>query len=143
MTSARGTRIRIAGRTLLALLVLACWPAGPGTEGARAEGPVTLGKQGRITDKAGALGDDRAGAGRALDRPHARDRVRLSAGDVRGPHRGPADQGAAANLVLPVAVVLGAAGVAAYTYTKRKRRMARRTTPGGGRGGGRGDGRAR
>ncbi|MEV7427219.1 hypothetical protein [Streptomyces sp. NPDC091212] len=138
MTSARATRTRTAARAVLALLVLACWLAGPGTEGARAEGPVTLDKQGRITDRAGALGDDRPGACRALDRPHACHHVRLSAGDVRDPHRSPADQGAAVNLVLPVAVVLGSAGVAAYTYTKRKRRMARRTTPGGGRGGGRG-----
>ncbi|MCL7375929.1 TPM domain-containing protein [Streptomyces sp. 35G-GA-8] len=44
-----------------------------------------------------------------------------------------ADGGAATNLVLPVIVVLGAALIGAYSFAKRKRRMAARTTPRGGR----------
>ncbi|MGH4034662.1 TPM domain-containing protein, partial [Actinomycetota bacterium Odt1-20B] len=44
------------------------------------------------------------------------------------------------DLVLPIVAVGGAGAVAAVAYSRRKRRMTTRTTPGGGRNGGRGSG---
>ncbi|MFE3825116.1 TPM domain-containing protein [Streptomyces sp. NPDC059092] len=111
---------RTAGRSLLALLVLACWLLLPGAEDARAEDPVTLSlsRQGQSTGKAGAATGTADGYGAARD------------------------GGAATNLVLPVVVVVGAGAVAAYAFAKRRRRVGARTTPGHGRGPGPGRGRA-
>ncbi|MFE9884007.1 TPM domain-containing protein [Streptomyces scopuliridis] len=210
---------------------MAWWLVAPMAQRAAAEQPIPLDRQGQITDKVGALGDQRTAVSRALDRLYNDRRVQLFAVYVRDfsgrspqswadttatrnglgrddlllavathdrqyaysadtgspltadqlatvartavepalrqndwsaaaigaadgfdavlagrpvptpaitpgvadPGGTAADGGAAANLVLPVIVVIGAAVIGAYTFTKRKRRMATRTTPQGGR----------
>ncbi|MGV9316383.1 TPM domain-containing protein [Streptomyces sp. NPDC003691] len=88
---------RIPTRVTLAVLLAAAWPAlplgpfpaaapglvagsaaaAPARAVAPADDPVTLSRDGQITDRAGALGDRRAEAVRALDRLYAADRIQL------------------------------------------------------------------
>ncbi|MET9662060.1 TPM domain-containing protein, partial [Streptomyces sp. NPDC006510] len=218
------TRISIPGRALLTVLVTVCWSALPAALTARADDPVTLSRDGQITDKAGTLGDRRDQVRSALDRLYAdrslqplvvyvgdfsgrsaqrwadetadrnglaRDDILLAVAthdrqyaytveqgsrltdaqlqDVAGtaiepaPREndwagaangcsavlagkavptpavtpgvadpGPGDSAgtSAADLILPVVVVGGAAAMAGYAYTRRRRRTATRTTPG-------------
>ncbi|MFJ1644214.1 TPM domain-containing protein [Streptomyces sp. NPDC088258] len=107
-TSVRAVRTRITGRVLLAPLVLVWWTAGPGAGGARAEEPAALPRRYAYPAALGAAGP----GGHAAE-------------------GGATDAGAAVYLVLPVAVLLAAVAVASYTFVKRRRRMANRTTPGG------------
>ncbi|MFE4793641.1 TPM domain-containing protein [Streptomyces sp. NPDC056708] len=71
------TRISIPGRALLAVLLTVCWLAFPAAPTARADDPVTLSKDGQITDKVGALGDRRDQVTAALDRLYADRRIQL------------------------------------------------------------------
>ncbi|MGW6237485.1 TPM domain-containing protein [Streptomyces sp. NPDC055094] len=71
-----------------------------------------------------ANGFDAVLAGRPVPTPA----ITPGVADPGGPA---ADGGAATNLVLPVVVVVGAAAIGAYSFAKRKRRMAVRTTPRG------------
>ncbi|XNR89855.1 TPM domain-containing protein [Streptomyces sp. R-74717] len=71
------TRIPIPGRALLAVLLTVCWLALPAALTARADDPVTLSKDGQITDKVGALGDRRDQVTAALDRLYADRRIQL------------------------------------------------------------------
>ncbi|WSX28163.1 TPM domain-containing protein [Streptomyces sp. NBC_00984] len=71
------TRISIPGRALLAVLMTVCWLALPAALSARADGPVTLSRDGQITDKVGALGDRRDQVRAALDQLYADRRVQL------------------------------------------------------------------
>ncbi|MFF1917128.1 TPM domain-containing protein [Streptomyces sp. NPDC058239] len=71
------TRISIPGRALLAVLLTVCWLALPAALTARADDPVTLSKDGQITDKVGALGDRRDQVTAALDRLYADRRIQL------------------------------------------------------------------
>ncbi|MFI2370964.1 TPM domain-containing protein [Streptomyces sp. NPDC018833] len=227
---------RRATRAVLAVLVAAWWlvvPAAPvagAATGVRADDPVELSRQGRITDRVGALDDREPQVERALDRLYDGSRLQMFVVYVRdfsGPDAprwaaetaeknglgesdvllavathdrqyaywvddasrltGPqlaevaatgiepalrqhdwagaaigaadgygavlagrpapevavtpgetdpgSDQGAgtgAGDLVLPIAVLGGAGALAAYTYAKRRRRTATRTTPRGG-----------
>ncbi|QDY78846.1 TPM domain-containing protein [Streptomyces qinzhouensis] len=88
---------RISARLTLAALLAAAWlspplapsataahrpaarstAAGPGRPAPPAEDPVTLSRDGQITDRAGALGDRRAEVTRALDRLYAAERLQL------------------------------------------------------------------
>ncbi|WP_072484192.1 TPM domain-containing protein [Streptomyces atratus] len=71
------TRIPVPGRALLAALLAVCWLALPAAPAARADDPVTLSRDGQITDKAGALGDRRDQVRAALDRLYGERRVQL------------------------------------------------------------------
>ncbi|MFE6663461.1 TPM domain-containing protein [Streptomyces sp. NPDC057697] len=71
------TRISVPGRALLAVLMAVCWLALPAASGARADDPVTLSRDGQITDKVGALGDRRDQVRTTLDRLYADRRVQL------------------------------------------------------------------
>ncbi|MFF3953324.1 TPM domain-containing protein [Streptomyces sp. NPDC001890] len=83
------TRISIPGRALLTALMTVCGPALPAVPAvaaapalpaapaARADDPVTLSRDGQITDKVGALGDRRDQVRAALDRLYADRRVQL------------------------------------------------------------------
>ncbi|MFE3903572.1 TPM domain-containing protein [Streptomyces sp. NPDC059153] len=71
------TRISIPGRALLAVLLTVCGPALPTAPTAHADGPVTLSRDGQITDKVGALGDRRDQVTAALDRLYADRRIQL------------------------------------------------------------------
>lgn len=71
------TRISIPGRALLTVLTAVCWLALPAALTARADDPVTLSRDGQITDKVGALGDRRDQVRSALDRLYADRRVQL------------------------------------------------------------------
>ncbi|MFJ7998121.1 TPM domain-containing protein [Streptomyces sp. NPDC096310] len=74
---------RTAVRPLVALLVLAYWLLLPGAGGARAEDPVTLSRQGRITDRVGALDGHTAQVATALNRLYDSHRVQLFVAYVR------------------------------------------------------------
>ncbi|MET7629417.1 TPM domain-containing protein [Streptomyces sp. NPDC005499] len=71
------TRIPIPGRALVAVLVAVCWLALGAAPAARADDPVTLSRDGQITDKVGALGDRRGQVVAALDRLYADRRIQL------------------------------------------------------------------
>ncbi|MEW2178325.1 TPM domain-containing protein [Streptomyces sp. NPDC005406] len=77
------TRILIPGRALLAVLLTVCWLALCPAPAARADGPITLSRDGQITDKVGALGDRRAQVVTALDRLYEQRRVQLFVAYVR------------------------------------------------------------
>ncbi|MER5551520.1 TPM domain-containing protein [Streptomyces sp. NPDC002793] len=62
------SRLSIPGRILVAALTAVLWIFLPGAPGARAEDPVTLSRDGQITDKVGALGDREPQTEAALDR---------------------------------------------------------------------------
>ncbi|MFJ3900870.1 TPM domain-containing protein [Streptomyces sp. NPDC090025] len=68
---------RTATRALLAALVAAWWLLVPAGTGARADDPVTLSRDGQITDRADALGDRRTEVVRALDGLYDARRVQL------------------------------------------------------------------
>ncbi|KKZ69779.1 TPM domain-containing protein, partial [Streptomyces showdoensis] len=68
---------RTAARALLAVLVAAWWLLVPAVPGARADDPVTLSREGQITDRVGALGDRRPEVVRALDALYDARRVQL------------------------------------------------------------------
>ncbi|MFD7071061.1 TPM domain-containing protein [Streptomyces sp. NPDC059913] len=71
------TRISLPGRALLAVLLAVAWPALSAVRPAHADGPVTLSRDGQVTDRVDALGD-RAGQVRAaLDRLYADRRLQL------------------------------------------------------------------
>lgn len=91
------------------MLVAVWWLVVPAAGSVLAEEPVSLSREGRITDRVEALGDRRADPGGGGD-------AETGAGD----------------LVLPIAVIGGAAAVAAYTFFRRRKRTATRTTPQGG-----------
>ncbi|MEU1214037.1 TPM domain-containing protein [Streptomyces sp. NPDC005790] len=71
------SRPSIPGRILLAALAAVLWIASPGAPGARAEDPVTLSRDGQITDEVGALGDREPQTEAALDRLYEEHRVQL------------------------------------------------------------------
>ncbi|MFJ7251360.1 TPM domain-containing protein [Streptomyces sp. NPDC098085] len=71
------TRIPIPGRALLTVLLTVCWLALPAALTARADDPVTLSRDGQITDRVGALGDRRDQVAAALDRLYDDRRVQL------------------------------------------------------------------
>ncbi|NEC69215.1 TPM domain-containing protein, partial [Streptomyces sp. SID9727] len=71
------TRILPPGRALLAVLLTVCWLALAPAPAARADDPVTLSRDGQITDKAGALDDRRPQVVTALDRLYAEHRLQL------------------------------------------------------------------
>ncbi|WP_443051126.1 TPM domain-containing protein [Streptomyces sp. JV185] len=71
------TWISVPGRALLAALLTVCWLALPAAQAARADDPVTLSRDGQITDKVGALGDRRDQVRAALDRLYGQRRVQL------------------------------------------------------------------
>ncbi|MFG2568550.1 TPM domain-containing protein [Streptomyces sp. NPDC048567] len=71
------TRILIPGRALLAVLLTVCWLALAPAPAARADDPVTLSRDGQITDKVGALGERRPQVVTALDRLYAEHRLQL------------------------------------------------------------------
>ncbi|WP_328896125.1 TPM domain-containing protein [Streptomyces sp. NBC_00236] len=77
------TRILIPGRALLAVLLTVCWLALPTATAARADDPITLSRDGQITDKVGALGDRRAQVVTALDRLYDQRRIQLFVAYVR------------------------------------------------------------
>ncbi|MEV7679588.1 TPM domain-containing protein [Streptomyces sp. NPDC088341] len=77
------TRTHIAGRTLLAVLVMAWCLLIPGARDAQADDPITLSRQGQITDKVGALGDRRVAVSHSLDRLYTDNRVQLFVAYVR------------------------------------------------------------
>jgi uncharacterized membrane protein YgcG len=78
------TRILIPGRALVAVLLTLAWLAVPAAPIARADDPVTLSRDGQITDKVGALGDRRSEVVAALDRLYADRRIQLFVVYVRG-----------------------------------------------------------
>ncbi|TRV79538.1 TPM domain-containing protein [Streptomyces sp. 130] len=71
------SRHLIPGRALLAVLLTVCWLALAPAPAARADDPVTLSRDGQITDKVGALGDRRPEVVTALDRLYAGHRLQL------------------------------------------------------------------
>lgn len=71
------TRTLIPGRALLAVLVAVCWLALPAALIARADDPVTLSRDGQITDRVGALGNRKGQAVSALDQLYDTRRVQL------------------------------------------------------------------
>ncbi|MGW0935167.1 TPM domain-containing protein [Streptomyces sp. NPDC002666] len=77
------TRILIPGRALLAVLLTVCWLALPTALSARADDPITLSRDGQITDRVGALGDRRAQVVTALDRLYDQRRIQLFVAYVR------------------------------------------------------------
>lgn len=77
------TRILIPGRALLAVLLTVCWLALPTALSARADDPITLSRDGQITDKVGALGNRRAQVVTALDRLYDQRRIQLFVAYVR------------------------------------------------------------
>lgn len=77
------TRILIPGRALLAVLLTVCWLALPTALSTRADDPVTLSRDGQITDKVGALGNRRAQVVTALDRLYDQRRIQLFVAYVR------------------------------------------------------------
>ncbi|MBM7437397.1 YgcG family protein [Streptomyces sp. HB132] len=82
--SSTGTsRFSIPGRILLAALTAVLWTALPGTPDARAEDPVTLSREGQITDEVDALGDREPQTEAALDRLFEEQRVQLFVAYVR------------------------------------------------------------
>ncbi|GAA3391373.1 TPM domain-containing protein [Streptomyces roseoviridis] len=68
---------RRATRALLSVLVAAWWLVGPAAQGAHADDPVELSREGQITDRVGALGDRRAAVAEALERLYDTRRVQL------------------------------------------------------------------
>ncbi|MFI6942128.1 TPM domain-containing protein [Streptomyces sp. NPDC050418] len=82
MTPTRRTLPHIAARAVLAALFVVALPlllAGP----VRAEGPITLSRDGQITDKVGALGDREGEVTKALDRLYDDRGVQLFVAYVR------------------------------------------------------------
>ncbi|WP_406454357.1 TPM domain-containing protein [Streptomyces sp. NBC_00876] len=77
------TRILIPGRALLAVLMTVCWLALPAATSARADDPITLSRDGQITDKVGALGDRRPQVVTALDQLYEKRRIQLFVAYVR------------------------------------------------------------
>ncbi|MEU8700635.1 TPM domain-containing protein [Streptomyces sp. NPDC048680] len=77
------TRTLIPGRALLAVLMAVCWLALPAALTARAEDPVTLSRDGQITDRVGALGNRKAQVVSALDQLYDKRRVQLFVAYVR------------------------------------------------------------
>ncbi|WP_406100097.1 TPM domain-containing protein [Streptomyces sp. NBC_01013] len=77
------TRTLIPGRALLAVLLTVCWLALCPAPAARADGPITLSRDGQITDRVGALGDRKAQVVTALDRLYDQRRVQLFVAYVR------------------------------------------------------------
>lgn len=71
------TRIPIPGRALLTVLLTVCWLTLPAVTAARADDPVTLSRDGQITDRVGALGDRANQVVQALDRLYDDRRVQL------------------------------------------------------------------
>ncbi|MFI6690617.1 TPM domain-containing protein [Streptomyces sp. NPDC050433] len=100
---------------------------------ARAEDPLTLSRQGQITDKVGALEDRESAVNASPDRLYAYS-VASAAPLTEGGQTEEARTAASSNtsgsaLVLPVALVGCAAALAAYSSVKRKHRASTRTTP--------------
>ncbi|MFG2592002.1 TPM domain-containing protein [Streptomyces sp. NPDC048438] len=77
------SRLSIPGRVLIAALAAVLWTALPGAPGARAEDPVTLSREGQITDKVDALGDRERQVEASLDRLFEEQRVQLFVAYVR------------------------------------------------------------
>ncbi|MFB8027475.1 MULTISPECIES: TPM domain-containing protein [unclassified Streptomyces] len=77
------SRPSISGRVLAAALTAALWIALPGGRDARAEDPVTLSRDGQITDKVRALGDREPQVEAALDRLFEERQVQLFVAYVR------------------------------------------------------------
>ncbi|PZT76453.1 MULTISPECIES: TPM domain-containing protein [unclassified Streptomyces] len=71
------TRIPLPGRALLAALLAVCWLALAPAPTASADDPVTLSREGQITDRVGALGDREPRVTAALDRLYDTHRVQL------------------------------------------------------------------
>ncbi|MFJ8748362.1 TPM domain-containing protein [Streptomyces sp. NPDC102441] len=77
------SRPSIPGRVLIAALAVMLWIALPGVPGARAEEPVTLSRDGQVTDKVDALGDRERQVEAALDRLFDERQVQLFVAYVR------------------------------------------------------------
>lgn len=77
------SRLSIPGRILFAALTALLWITLPWTPGARAEDPVTLSREGQITDKVGALSDREPQVEATLDRLFEEQRVQLFVAYVR------------------------------------------------------------
>ncbi|MFB4422172.1 TPM domain-containing protein [Streptomyces sp. QL37] len=77
------SRLSIPGRVLVAALAAVLWTTLPGTPGARAEDPVTLSREGQITDRVDALGDRERQVEASLDRLFEEQRVQLFVAYVR------------------------------------------------------------
>ncbi|MFF2137901.1 TPM domain-containing protein [Streptomyces sp. NPDC058193] len=77
------SRPSISGRVLAAALTAVLWIALPGGRDARAEDPVTLSRDGQITDKVRALGDREPQVEAALDRLFEERQVQLFVAYVR------------------------------------------------------------
>lgn len=77
------TRILIPGRALLAVLLTVGWLALSPAPTARADGPITLSRDGQITDRVGALGDREPQVVTALDQLYDKRRVQLFVAYVR------------------------------------------------------------
>ncbi|MEV6164646.1 TPM domain-containing protein [Streptomyces sp. NPDC052052] len=84
MTPPLSTRISLPGRAVLAVLSAVYWLALPTAPTARADDPVTLSKDGQITDRVGALGDRKNQVAAALDRLYDDQRIQLFVVYVRG-----------------------------------------------------------
>ncbi|MFD3655170.1 TPM domain-containing protein [Streptomyces sp. NPDC058620] len=65
------------GRALLTALIPVCWLLLPPTPAARADDPVTLSREGQITDRVGAVGDREVPVEAALDALYQDRRVQL------------------------------------------------------------------
>ncbi|MGF1343845.1 TPM domain-containing protein [Streptomyces flavovirens] len=120
----RPLRLPTRGRILLAALAALCWTVLPSAYGARAEDPVTLSRQGQVTDRSGAAHGAADGHAAVLaDSPaHAPDR----------PGPGSDDRpvnGADVTLVLPLTVAAVVLSVAGYAWLRRRHRTTTRTTP--------------
>ncbi|MEV7104851.1 TPM domain-containing protein [Streptomyces atroolivaceus] len=76
-------RSSIPGRALLAALTAALWIALAGGPGVRAEDPLTLSRDGQVTDRVGALGDREPQVEAALDRLFEERQVQLFVAYVR------------------------------------------------------------
>ncbi|MFD6275752.1 TPM domain-containing protein [Streptomyces sp. NPDC060209] len=77
------SRLSIPGRILFAALTAVLWMTLPGAPDARAEDPVTLSREGQITDKVGALGDREPQVEASLDHLFEEQRVQLFVAYVR------------------------------------------------------------
>ncbi|MFF1464928.1 TPM domain-containing protein [Streptomyces sp. NPDC058330] len=121
-------RLPTRGRILLAALAALCWTVLPTAYGARAEDPVTLSRQGQVTDRSGAATG--AADGHAAVLAGSPVHTTALAPDRAGP--GSDDRpvsGADVTLVLPLTVAAVVLSVAGYAWLRRRHRTTTRTTP--------------
>ncbi|MHC3461767.1 TPM domain-containing protein [Streptomyces flavovirens] len=124
----RPLRLPTRGRILLAALAALCWTVLATAYGARAEDPVTLSRQGQVTDRSGAATGAADGHAAVLAGSPAH--TAALAPDRAGP--GSPDRpvsGADVTLILPLTVVAVVLSVAGYAWLRRRHRTTTRTTP--------------